>query len=515
MVNPKESPRLMFPRAPRPAPEAATAAARGPATRRGPVPRLSPRTSRFATPPGNARRGLSVTRLRARTDSASLPGRDGLRPLSPPRRARADASVPPGSARRGPAAPRRRRAGLLPPAAAFALVFALLLLAPAPATRAQSRVDGEIDAFNTLIWDGQADELGFVGLGRGRLDLRAERDRNIQARLTLDALLGETRLEEGAVVPQATLSVPRASVRFRFPVTEEYTLRVTAGRDRVSWGSGSLFNAADVIFGADGTATADFFEVSDDLRDETTWLTAVYLPLGDFSYFEPIVLPPMPSPLTGDGAAGGSGNGDGAGTDGTLPATRAAPSISQTRAGARLNFEAGTFTFEPGYLYDGPRERHELVLSTQALIGIDVYGGARISLDGDIDESNLDERTAFSSGAYHRFRLNRDTTLDARLEALVRPGAQWEDQNQSGTDYALALYPELILIPGRTVSLVARSVVSPIDLSAQITTGVQWNVFGGFNMLAFGSVQAGEQNDTFGFDRPGSASLTTGFSYKF
>lgn len=388
------------------------------------------------------------------------------------------------------------------PALWCAIVAVLCTIAPLPLA-AQARIDGEIETLNTLAWNGAKDELGLLGYGRGELDLRSERDRNVQARLTLDAVLGETTgSNTGDTEQAATVTVPRASIRFRFPLTEDYTVRVTSGRDRVSWGMGRLFNAADVIFGADGTGAADFFEISDDLRNETTWLSAVYVPLGSFSYFEPIILPDLPtegSPSTGSGDE---------------------PSeLSSSRAGGRLSFELGNFTLEPAYLYDGTSGRHETVLTVVGLIGVDVYGAGRLSIDGDIggdaDGDAVDERATFSLGAYNRFTLGREVDLDARLEALIRPGGAWEDKNDPQGEYGLTLYPELVLSPGRTVSVVLRSIVSPIDLSAYMSTGVSWNVYGGFELVAFAGVQSGDNTNVFAWERSGAATLSTGFTYSF
>ena len=412
-------------------------------------------------------------------------------------------------------------------AALAGLVFALHMTAGAAWLGAEARVDGEIDAFNILSWDGVEEELGLTGFGRGRLDLRSQRDRNIQARLTIDAFLAEAGLAEallggpagggqepaggkpdgqngevsagdagafggGGTSAAALFTVPRASLRFRFPVTEDYTVRVTTGRDRVSWGHGALFNAADVIFGADGTGTADFRETGDDVRDETTWLTAVYMPLGDFAFFEPVVLPALPDP----GQPG-------------------ARNIEQTRAGGRVSFEVGRFTLEPGYLYDPADDRHDVVLSTQGLLGIDVYGGARLAVDRDIDRDNLDERTTFSLGAYHRESFTPELSLDARLEALVRPGASWDDEENPDAEYGVTVYPEVIISPSRTVSLIGRSIISPVDRSARVSAGVNWNVFGGFDMLGFADVEMGDADSVFSWEREGAAALTTGVRYRF
>ncbi|MFP3959975.1 MAG: hypothetical protein ACLFUX_07385 [Spirochaetaceae bacterium] len=424
--------------------------------------------------------------------------------------------------------------------AAVVVVLGFILLPAAPGI-AQSRVDGEVTAINALLWDGDAQEAGLLGLGEGEFDLRSERDRNVQGRLTLRASLlkAAAESEEGAETDDGTggpsasgaasaavISMPRASVRFRFPVTENYSMRVTAGRDRVSWGTGRLFNAADVIFGAEGTQTADFLEITDDLRDETAWLTAFYVPLGDYAYLEPVVLPPLPSLMTsgtGEGTDGGDGETGtgGAGITGAVVAGADVPDISRTRAGGRVSFEVARFTFEPGYFYDGFRERHELVLGAAGLLGIDVYGAARLSLDegmsaGDFtDREKLGDRSVLSLGAYHRARVGTQANVDARLEVLLRPGAAWSDRGAPDAEYALLVYPELIYTPIRTVALVGRSVISPIDRSALLSAGVNWNVFGGFDLLAFASAQAGDRDAVFAWARPGGAALLTGFAYRF
>ncbi|MFP4644466.1 MAG: hypothetical protein ACLFM0_08935 [Spirochaetales bacterium] len=414
-------------------------------------------------------------------------------------------------------------------AAVAGLVFALHVSVGAGVLTAQSRVDGEIDAFNVLSWDGGEEEVGMTGFGRGRLDLRSGRDRSIQARLTVDALLAEAVLgapggggagvghepgegqsggEEysgdrqtdpgagvagsGGASAAALFTVPRASIRFRFPVTEDYTVRITTGRDRVSWGHGALFNAADVIFGADGSGVADFRETGDGLRDETAWLTALYLPLGAFAYAEPVILPALPD-----------------------PAEPGARPIEDTRAGGRVSFEAGRFTLEPGYLYDPADDRHDLVLSTEGVLGIDVYAGARLAVDADIDRDNLEKRSTFSFGAYHRESVRPDVSVDARLEALLRPGAGWHDEEDAEAEYAVSVYPEVVVSPSRTVSLIGRSIISPVDRSARISGGVNWSVFGGFDMLAIADVEVGDVDSVFSWEREGAAALTTGVRYRF
>ncbi|TVQ28251.1 MAG: hypothetical protein EA383_00885, partial [Spirochaetaceae bacterium] len=349
----------------------------------------------------------------------------------------------------------------------FVVLACVLVLgvfaARVPAVAQDARVQSRVQSQSLFLWNQGDDEPYLFGNVLGEVDIQSTRDRAVQGRLTLQlrpvfvdlagsGALGAEEPGPGALgaaagAPTIVTSVPRVSVRFRLPVTEDYTIRLTSGIDRVAWGAGRAFNAADVIFGAKAGDGADFLAVSGDVRDETALLTALYLPLGGFAYVEPIVLPPLPAvdPVSGE---------------------LALPAVSQTRAGARVNFELGRFTFEPGYLYTP--DAHELVFSASGLIGIDVYGAARLSLP--------DAEHQYSAGAYHRFRLGRDASLDLRLEALFRPDE---------TEWVL-LYPEAILSPGRTVSILARSLVSPVEGSSNSILGVNWAVLGGLDLLAAG-----------------------------
>ncbi|MEA1910870.1 MAG: hypothetical protein U9N32_04225 [Spirochaetota bacterium] len=54
---------------------------------------------------------------------------------------------------------------------------------------------------------------------------------------------------------------------------------------------------------------------------------------------------------------------------------------------------------------------------------------------------------------------------------------------------------------GSTINLSLRSIVSPIDFSAQITSGFSWNVFEGYNLLAYTTVNAGDGDDTFSWEK--------------
>ncbi len=403
---------------------------------------------------------------------------------------------------------------------AFAAAVVLSTTAGVQAAPAETRVQTELDTFATLGWTG--DELGLLSYARGQVDFLSPRGEPVQGRLQLRATLGDGQAPAGMpILRPALLEVPRANLRFRFPITEEYTMRVTAGRDRLTWGVGSLFNAGDLLYGADGTAAADFTDL-DDPRDETSWLTAFYFPTGDLSYLETVMLPPLPE-LTFDGTPADDEDTDdgdtaGAGQPGAAGALADAPPLSETGAGVRFHTQLAGITLEPSYLYDGSVERHNIALAVQGGLGADLYAAARLSLDEDMpsDAATLiEERSTISAGAYYSFNIGPDRRLTGRLETLVNPGGDWEHRGRRDAEYGLLLYPELVYTPGRTVDVIARSVVSPIDRSALITGGVSWNIFSGFRAQAFAGVEAGDDDAVFGWNRPGSVRVSTGFNYRF
>ena len=390
-----------------------------------------------------------------------------------------------------------------PTACATAIVTAMLLLfAVAGVLGAETRVQTEVESFAAALWTGE--EVGLAGLSRGTVDFRSAGDQNVQSRLQLRLTLLE---DPGGVSSPEFIEVPRANIRFRFPVTEEYTMRVTAGRDRLSWGLGSLFNAADLIFGADGRATADFTR-SEDVRDETAWLFALYFPIGALGFLETVVLPPFPDGPAQNGIAGAG-------------AAAAAPA-ADSRAGIRMHSSAGPLTVEPAWLYDGSAGVHRVAFALQGSLGADFYSAAALHLPQEGPRAGrgrvehvLEDHSLVSLGAFRLFSIGWDHTLATRFEALITPAGAWSNREDPDVRYALQLHPELVWGAGRTVQVIGRGVISPIDASAEITGGVAWNVFQGFHTLAFVSLQAGDESGVYGWDRPGSASFSAGFRYRF
>ncbi|TVR89464.1 MAG: hypothetical protein EA428_10150 [Spirochaetaceae bacterium] len=378
---------------------------------------------------------------------------------------------------------------------------ALLLLGVAVRAAAETVVESEIQNQLIGVWDGS--DLGLGGVAVGRIEFRSAPAPMVQARLVLNTTAAQLQ-SNGDTISTAFVDVPRASLRFRFPLTEDYTMRVAAGRDRLAWGIGSLFNAGDLIYGADGSGAADFTAL-DDLRDETSWLYSAYLPIGERAYLEPVFLPPLPELVLGDELA----------ATGTAVVPGGA---DESRLGLRLHAVMGGLSLEPAYLYDGNEDMHHAAFSVQGNLWADLYAAARLSLDDRIPSqfgSVLEERSSASLGAFRTFRVGHDRNLTARMESLIRPGAAWSDQDSQDAEYAVLLHPELVFSPGRTLNIIGRAVVSPLDSSALVIAGFSWNIFTGFYAESFAAAQLGDNTAVFGWDRPGSLSMSSGFRYRF
>lgn len=337
---------------------------------------------------------------------------------------------------------------------------------------------------------GSSGSAGFSYESRG--------NRNVRAELAFSFLYPEqdlSALSGGAPGAAGTSEMPllaldRAYVKARFPL-----FRLVTGKTRLSWGDGFVFNAGDVIFGSTSTAV-DL--TAEEVRTETDWLVSANLPLGRFSFLEALVMPPAE-----DAAEG-----------------RILGRLQDTSAGARFYTKAGSLKVEGGYFYRGEENLHRPYLALQGNLGADWYLSTSADLSGDagFSEALLDslrDSWRISGGLFHLQQLNRIQSLSLRLEALVRPWREWGRQEpviasplaENGAaqvdypEYGLLLYPEVTYSPQEAVSLSLRSLVSPLDLSAQITLGGSWNILQGYTLSAYAVAQAGEGDDLFAWQR--------------
>ena len=281
------------------------------------------------------------------------------------------------------------------------------------------------------------------------------------------------------------LTIDRAYLRARFP-----KFRLTMGKTRTGWGDGVLFNAADLLFGSTGTAGVDLSAA--ELRSDTRWLTGVNIPLGPFRFIETLVIA----------------------SENFEP--------KDTEAGIRLYTTIDSVKLELGGAY---RADNRVDTNTgkgftpyaalQGHFGVDWYAASSVNIAYPADQilEELRDSWIISAGAYHMITVGYQGMLTARLEALVHPFGNWQ-QSDDDLSYGLYLYPEVVYTPDDTWSFLLRSIISPIDASAQITAGATWQVMQGFTLHGYATIHAEEAGDTFVWQSTqSSASLILGASW--
>jgi hypothetical protein len=344
------------------------------------------------------------------------------------------------------------------------------------------------------------DSAAIVALLKGSLDLSSAGNQNVRGFLQLDTWVGES----------VTVALPRAYVKVRLP-----WFRLTVGKTRVSWGDGFVFNAGDVIFGSMSPLAGGISESV--LRDETAWLTALYVPLGPFSYLEGVLLPYPTGVSSGSllaPAAAGSLTTD-------LAALASPVSPQKLAGGARGVFRLGTVKLETGYFGSGRANEHRPYVNLQGHLGVDWYLSAAANIPTvNQDWERWDEWIDLSVGAFVLRNLPGGGALTARLEAAVQPGMRWQEAVGLGPadplpEYGLYLFPELGYSPSDTLSLQARAVISPIDASALSLVGAAWNVYQGLSLFTYLSLMGGDADDLYGWERDGAVAWILGLEFVY
>ena len=369
------------------------------------------------------------------------------------------------------------------------MVKRILLLSAAVLLSIPVFADGELsmelNLQNLILWtrtEGSAAPYwGWSTAGSSALSFKSSGNKNVKADLAFSFVYPEQQIAAGVAVP--LLKLDRAYVKSRFP-----GFRITAGKTRIGWGDGFVFNSADVIFGStdplvDLTAT--------EIRTETRWLASLNIPIERFSFFEITAAPPAMS------------------MNGGLPQIGKMENFS---AGGRIYGKIGEIKSEAGYWFDNSEGKliHKPYIALQGNLISDWYLNASASLAGTGDfEQIFKDSLNISGGLFHIISINSISSLSLRFETLCRPFLSWSEQ-PAGTggirrDYALLLYPELNYKADDSLSLYLRSVVSPLDISAMLTAGTSWNIFEGYTLSFAAVVNIGDGDDVFSFSR--SASL--------
>jgi len=369
---------------------------------------------------------------------------------------------------------------------------ALALVAlPAAAALAEVASSVTLSAYGSLTR--LEEQLAASAFLKGRLDLQpaARSSQEGRGQLQVDAWVADGLY----------LDVPRAWVRVRLP-----WFRLTAGKSRLSWGEGFVFNAGDVLFGSLDPLRGDISAES--LRDQTAWLAALYVPLGPFSFLEAAVLP-----------FGASGLGGGLRVALTGLAGLIAPRpFADLAGGAGLRgvFRAGGIKIEPGWYTTWEAGEHRPYLSLQGHLLLDWNLSAVLGIPlREPDWSEAGEWLALTGGLFHLARLGGSRSLSLRLEAALRPGAAWQEQpGASDPVYGLLLFPEAALALSDTLALQLRALVSPVDGSGLALLGASWSLYQGLKLFGYVAAMAGDSDDLYGWHQGGPA-LTLGAEFTY
>ncbi|MEA5031115.1 MAG: hypothetical protein VB025_03085 [Sphaerochaeta sp.] len=305
----------------------------------------------------------------------------------------------------------------------------------------------------------------YTMAGEASVSFKSPNEGNVRGDVALSIV---DMFKSGNWIP--VVQIDRAYLRVRFP-----SFRLTAGKTRVGWGDGMLFNAADVLFGSTDTGV----NLQDqELRTSTKWLTSVNIPLGAFSFVEAVVVPPE---------------------------DLADAELWKTTLGARYYTTVGSMKVETGAAYRADHTSGNPTgqvvspyIALQGNVGADWYvaTSANLAYPEDIAEE-LKDSWMLSAGLFHLVNVGWQGTLSFRLETLVRPFGDWEATTGPEKNYGLYLYPEISYAPSDTWSLSLRSIVSPLDMSAVVMVGGSWKVLQGFSFNGYVTANTGEPDDAF------------------
>jgi hypothetical protein len=371
---------------------------------------------------------------------------------------------------------------------------------------ASARLPAETQSSVTVTVMGTLSQAGgsaaLLPLVNGCLQLESAGSGSVKGFLELDSWVGEGLL----------VDVPRAYAKVKLP-----WFRLTLGKTRLSWGQGFVFNAGDVIFGSMGLPQGQLFAPS--LRPETSWLAALYLPLGSFSFLEAVLLPYVPLP------PGSLPAGTPDGLAGSLAELLKPVGPGELSGGLRGSWKLGATTVEAGYLYAGRTGEHRPYASLHGHLLVDwSLSGALAVPEAGAAWGSWRDWLSLSAGVFHLLRLGGDRSLSLRLEAALRPGGSWKEVEGPGAlpagvagapGYGLYLFPELVAALSDTLSLELRALVSPVDGSALGAAGASWKVYQGLTLLSYLALMTGDENDLFGWNRDGAVSWTVGAEYVF
>jgi hypothetical protein len=330
----------------------------------------------------------------------------------------------------------------------------------------------EISLFNTIsLYD--ESEATYIQGGQAQLSFGASGYKNIKADIAFNFNFDSLDLTN-------TFTLDRLSLKGRFP---SFTL--LAGKTRLDWGEGVLFNAGNALF--NDTSYQITLDRDSHVSDQQ-WLTSVKMPLGYFSFIEAAVVAP---PDTGK--------------------------LSDTTGGVRYYNSEGDIKYEVALSITND-ETGKVVTPSASIsgsLGIDAYltGSFNIPYPEPLMDE-LKDSLVITAGAFHLISFENQSTLSMRLETLLYPFASFTPDN---SPLALFLYPSIQYSLANNISFSLQSIVSVIDASASVSIGGSWSVFDGLTLFSYLQGNIGEEDDTFSFIQSNNnvMNLSIGFTSLF
>jgi hypothetical protein len=205
------------------------------------------------------------------------------------------------------------------------------------------------------------------------------------------------------------------------------------------------------------------------------------------------------------------------------PVPVAAPplvSVDSVSVGARAVLGWPGFTLDAGYLYDGERNLYKPFLSLQASLYFELYGAAGISIPDDAASwDDMKNSLELSCGLFRTFDLEDRGSLSVRAEAGFVLMGEWEEAvgglPSASLGYGASAFVEAAYSPVDTVSLSARSILSPVDASGVGMLGVSWIIYQGLTLSGNVFLMLGDTDDVYGWGRDGDIGVTAGMRFAF
>lgn len=295
-------------------------------------------------------------------------------------------------------------------------------------------------------------KLAYTLSGRGKL-IRS------QARLAI------TGTESVGIL----LELTRAYIRTRVPIGNSYNLQLELGKNSLTWGEGSYYNAGDVIFGS-SPKTTDLSSIN--FRDYAFWQFRMFIPITDFVYLESVV--GIPDQLYK--------------MDSISHIIMPSSNIESLGAGLRFHAETGFLQWELGGYSRFVSNKISPYISIALPLKVRTYVATSTEFDFSTDaenmESQLQETTKISGGMLVTRSVGNEGSI------IVQPELMYQN-------YLWNVQLNMSWFFRRTLGLVLRGDVDIYQEVYSLLLGPQWLPEEGFTLSMFSvtSVDVQEQSN--------------------